>query len=205
MTSPPGAGKPPCAARHGPALRVSDWDDINGAELPVRLRIPFASEWRHAETRTALRLEHPRERVRIVVRLWPASRLVSEHECLAQLGLLDPEFARTKAKTQAQGVDPEAELKAAVVSTPFDPAPDFRGHLQTQVASASADGPPRATVVAVAAASGRCLAFVAAAAGSEPSTAEDLGERLAWIENIAASLSVRSSEERIEKAPLPIR
>lgn len=205
----PSQPSPDRAAR----ARISEWEYIDARELPVRLRIPFASEWRRRETKTSLRLDLPREQVQVLVRFWQTSRLASEEQCLTELSLVEPAFAATRDRAKALSCCSErsvansaADPSGTVATQTFDPSSNFHGHLRAEVASATAGDALRASVVGIATNSGRCLVFVATTDAKGPTAQQQLGERLEWIvDGMAKSLSVRTSDGRVQKPPHPVR
>lgn len=191
--------------------RNTEWTSIDAVELPVSLKIPFAAEWRRLESRSSLRLDHAREQVQVVVRLWQTSRLASEGQCLTELGLVEPAFGIGRDRTKAQsGNSEESAVSAAadsgtVVTQAFEPSPSFRGHLHAEIAMAIGHDTLQATVLGVATSSGRCLVFAATTEAAGSSARQRLGERLEWIiDGMAKSVSLRTSDARVKKAPYPI-
>lgn len=188
---------PPAESR---ARTPTDWAWIDGKELPLRMRLPFVPEWRRRETRTSLRLDHAGERCSLVVRFWPTSRLVTTDQCVAELGLIEPEVAIARRTWMSQDLTAHEDSSdgTPVVSQAFTPGDDYQGHLLATVLAPDG-GVLAGIVVAVAAGVGRCLA-VTATTEAEGGNAEMLiTDRLAWlVEGVAKSVTVRSVESRLE-------
>lgn len=195
---------PPAAIRMK-AQAPSGWAFIEGAELPLRLRLPFASEWQRRETKTSLRLEHPATQSQMVVRLWPTSRLVTTEQCLGELALLEPDAALAQQsfmRLATTSSSPGDEDMNFVVSKPFEPGADFHGLTRAAVHPTTVDGATMGIAIAVAAGVGRCLALIATTTVAAPKGEQELADRLAWIvEGTTQSLTVRTVEGRVTSKP----
>jgi hypothetical protein len=176
----------------------------------VRLRLPFASEWQRRETKTSLRFEHSATQSQIVVRLWPASRLVTTEQCQSELALLEPDAAlaqqlweRTAATPNGSpGADTNVEGGNVVIEKPFEPGRDFHGVARAAVHPTNGDAALHGIVIATAAGIGRCVALVATTLVAGTGAERELADRLAWIvEGATSSLAVRTVEARVKAGP----
>jgi hypothetical protein len=180
------------------------WAFIDGIQLPVRLRIPFASEWQRRETASSLRLQHPLDKSTIVVRLWSASRLVTVEQCLGELALLEPEVALAR-RTWMSGPlasDTVGQNQDVVAAQGFEPGGDLHGVLRASVHAASNGQEVAGVVIAVAAGVGRCLALVANSSVGGVNAEREIANRLAWlVEGVSKSVALRTVQQRVEAKP----
>jgi hypothetical protein len=201
-SSPPRAVAP-ASAQVEPRTPTA-WAFVDGAQIPVRLRIPFASEWQRRETRTSLRLEHPIDGNRIVVRLWPASRLVTVDQCLDELALLEPDVALARRTWLSRPLASETvtQNQDVVVDQPFEPGSDLHGILRASVFAASQGREVTGAVIAVAAGVGRCIVLAAHCSVAGPNAEQKITDRLAWlVEGVTKSLVLRTVQQRAGEKP----
>lgn len=198
-------GAPTAPAPRAPTRAAAGWAYVESAELPLRLRLPFASEWQRHETPTSLRLEHPGEASKIVIRLWPSSRLVTAEHCFTELLLLAPEAARAQQLFAAEPTrnKPTSETAGLFVNQDFAPGADFRGWARGSLQPAGKEKKVVVgTVIAVAAGVGRCLALVATTEASGENAEQQLANRFAWmVEGAIQNLTVRTVESRVGETP----
>ena len=170
----------------------------------MRLRIPFASEWQRHETNTSLRLEHPLDKSRIVVRLWSASRLVSVDQCVGELALLEPDvaFARRTWMSGALASDVAGQNQDIVAAQRFEPGGDLHGVVRASVHATSSGQEVAGVVIAVAAGVGRCLAMVANSFVGGANAEREIADRIAWlVEGVTKSLALRTVQQRVGGKP----
>jgi hypothetical protein len=202
--SVPGTATPVAApvSTAGQPRTASAWAFIDGTELPVRLRIPFAAEWQRRETKTSLRLEHPRDNSQIIVRLWLTARLVTVDRCASELALIEPEAALARQTPMPSASDTEVSDLGEVVVEKFEPGGDFHGSVRAFVHAGDGVETTAGTVVAIAAGVGRCLALVASTSVVGANAEQQIADRLAWlVEGVTKSLSLRTVEGRVSGQP----
>src|SRR5512145_815808 len=157
---------------------LAHWLTVDGATIPVRVRLPWGSKWDRSDTKSSLRLALPSKQTEISIRLWPSAKLTNVDQCYSELRLQEPALATLQQLLPAvftgvlpappleaprielsEKVGPEPRERPLLVQA-FEPEADFHGQLRVLVGLTN---PEEVTggVVAVAAGIRRCLALVA--------------------------------------------
>ncbi|HEY5958782.1 MAG TPA: hypothetical protein VIV60_19610 [Polyangiaceae bacterium] len=164
--------------------------------MPIRLRLPFASEWKRQDLGNTLRLEHDGEDCQLAVRIWPTARITTVQQCRDELRLIAP------LPPAAQILEPptaDAPQSGVIAREAFEPGSDFHGWLVAATANSPSSARIRGDVVGVAAGIGRCVAVVAETSSEAAGGEQRVAERLAWlVEGVAKSITVLSVARRID-------
>lgn len=182
------APSPPVTPAPPPERAHEVWEKVVLSDVPLEVALPGGPRWRQSRSGTFTLLEDARTRSQLVIRVWPAARLVQPEECEAEARLARPSLPV---------VEPSTLIEERVLDAPRG----FHGVLRVAAVPAEV-GQVKGVVVAVGAAVGRCYVAALETRSDGERAAEVIADRLAAMMSLMfQTVRIIDVEERVLTTP----